>query len=667
MRTLGIDLETYAEVDLKKSGLYRYAENSEILLFAYAFDDDPVKVVDMACGEDLPEDVLDALWDKDVLKIAYNAAFEMHVIDHWLEEKGYLALGEERMDPMQWQCTMVQAWTLGLPGNLADVGRVLNLAEDKQKLAIGKRLIQYFSKPCPPTKANGGRRRNRPEHDPEKWSLFREYCGQDVESERAIRKRLEAFSPSETERRLWCLDQKINDRGVFVDWTLVRSAISLDASIKEDVMSEARAITGLENPNSNQQVMNWFEQQEGWRPKSLDKEARTELMEQGIRPETKRLLQCKNLLSKSSVKKYVAMEQARCRDRRVHGMLQFYGASRTGRWAGRLVQLQNLPQNHLEDLDDARKIVQRNDFDTLSAFYDNPPDVLSQLIRTAFIAPEGQRFIVADFSAIEARVIAWIAGEKWRMETFAKGGDIYCASASAMFHVPVVKHGENGHLRAKGKIAELACGYGGGVSALRAFGADKMGLSEADMDAIVKKWRTASPHIPKMWRDVEAGAKKAIRMKTRVRYTKGIEFSYEKGLLFIRLPSGRRIAYVKPRIEQEERFNRESLTYEGPLQGKGDGPSGWGKNYTWGGKLTENIVQATARDCLAAAMLRLDAAGYRIVMHIHDEVVLEMPEGQGSLEEACSIMGAPLEWAPGLLLTADGYETTPDANYYRKD
>lgn len=667
MRTLGIDLETFSCCDIEKAGLYRYAEDSEILLFAYAFDDDPVQVVDIAQGEELPEDVLCALWDKDVAKTAYNAAFEMHVINHWLEENGYLDLGEEPMDPAQWYCTMIQAWTLGLPGNLANVGKVLNLAEDKQKLATGKKLIQYFSKPCKPTRANGGRLRNRPEHDLEKWNLFKEYCGQDVEAERAIRKRLECFPVTDTERRLWCLDQEINDRGVLVDWKLVRSAIEIDSSIKDEIMGEAREITGLDNPNSNQQVMGWFERHEGWRPKSLDKEARADLMEQDISPEAKRLLKCKDLLGKTSVKKFIAMEQARCKDRRVHGMLQFYGASRTGRWAGRLVQLHNLPQNHMDDLDDARGIVRNRDFGTLSAFYDSPPDVLSQLIRTAFIAPPGHRFIVADFSAIEARVIAWIAGEKWRMDTFAQGGDIYCASASAMFHCNVVKHGENGHLRAKGKIAELACGYGGGVSALRAFGADKMGLSDADMDAIVKKWRAASPHIPKMWRDVEAGTKKAIRMKGRVRYTKGVEFSYEKGLLFIRLPSGRRIAYVKPRIEMEERFNRESLTYEGTIQGKGGGPSGWGRNYTWGGKLTENIVQATARDCLAAAMLRLDAAGYRIVMHVHDEVVLEMPEGEGSLEEACRIMGEPVSWAPGLLLTADGYETSRRENYYRKD
>lgn len=977
-KILSIDLETYSDINIEKSGLYRYAENSEILLFAYAFDDEPVEIVDVARGEDIPGDVLFALNDPDVLKTAYNAAFEMHVIDHYIQTvlntDILQAFDVDPMDPMQWYCTMIQAWTLGLPGGLANVGRVLNLSEDKQKLATGKRLIQYFSKPCKATKANGGRIRNRPEHDIEKWELFKEYCKQDVEAERAIRKRLETFPPIDTERKLWNLDQEINDRGVLVDWQLVKAAIQIDAMIKQEMMDEAQQLTGLANPNSNQQVLKWFEKQEGWMPKSLDKAARTELMEQDISPKTKQLLKCKELLSKSSVKKYITMEQARCSDKRIHGMLQFYGASRTGRWAGRLVQLHNLPQNHMDDLDDARGIVRSNDYDTLSAFYDNPPDVLSQLIRTAFIAPEGKRFIVADFSAIEARVIAWIADEKWRMDTFKNGGDIYCASASAMFKVPVVKHGENGHLRAKGKIAELACGYGGGVSALMAFGADKMGLTEQEMDSIVKKWRATSPNIPKLWKELELCFKKALRMKTRVKYRKGIEFSYEKGIMFVQLPSGRRIAYVKPRIEFEERFNRESLTYEGTVQGKSGGTSGWGRNYTWGGKLTENCiaegtlvltnrglipiedikendliwdgvemvqhegliclglqsvlrvdsfymtpnhkiltqggwkyaehadrlnwhkvslpngfktggeqqswkgsmalpvrmretnksnqsrpkegqisnkvvrmheehfdicgqentwnepssglcnmafheakmhglnlqsmeelwwqrnpgmqsmdaqfqsvlgghgidlqkgvgsgsyrqqqgvqpgklsmdntenqlpeqtsienrglayraddnsgaigthgnrsnnnplsskssmadritvdktgdkkqiydirncgprhryaiwdnknqrarlvhncVQATARDCLATAMLRLDEAGYQIVMHIHDEVVLEMPYGQGSLKEVCDIMGTPIPWAPGLLLTADGYETTPEANYYRKD
>lgn len=633
------------------------------MLFAYAFNDDPVHITDMVMGEELPGDVLMALNDKRVQKVAYNAAFEMHVINHYIQAQLDFDIVQSFdlsfMDPQQWYCTMIQAWTLGLPGGLANVGKALNLAEDKQKLAIGKRLIQYFSKPCKPTKANGGRTRNLPEHDMEKWELFKEYCKQDVEAERAIRKKLEKYQPSDSERRLWALDQKINDAGVLVDWKLVESAISIDATIKENIMDEARSITGLENPNSNTQVLDWIEKTEGFRPESIDKSARAELLAKDISTDTKRLIECKNLLSKSSVKKYQAMEKARCTDDRVHGMLQFYGASRTGRWAGRLVQLQNLPQNHLDDLDDARKIVRRGDYDTLSAFYDNPPDVLSQLIRTAFVAPEGMRFIVSDFSAIEARVIAWLADEKWRLKTFAQGGDIYCASATAMFGVPVVKHGINGELRQKGKVAELACGYGGGVNALKAFGADKMGLSESDMQDIVSAWRAASPNIPKMWRDVEAGVKQAIRMKgIAVKYKHGIEFLCVKGMLFIQLPSGRRIAYVKPRIEYEEAYDRETLTYEGTMSS-----GGWGRNHTWGGKLVENIVQATARDCLAIAMIRLDERGYKIVMHIHDEVVLEMPYGTGSLAEAAAIMAEPIPWAPGLSLPADGYET----EYYKKD
>lgn len=752
MRILSVDLETFSEVDIKKAGLYKYAENSKILLFAYAWDDEPAQVVDFASGEKLPLDVADALHDPNVLKTAYNAAFEIHVINHWLElvreidrqTIGALCPWElPPLDPAEWFCTMIQAWTLGLPGGLDKVGKVLNVAEDKQKLATGKRLIQYFSKPCKPSKANGGRTRNLPEHDREKWELFKEYCRQDVEAERAIRKRIEGFFPIPAERRLWCLDQKINDAGVLIDMPLVNAAIDLDEKIRQDAMTEAVKLTGVDNPNSNKQILDWFEEKEGWRPQSLDKEARAELMEQVDNKEVKRMLELKDLLGKTSVKKYVAMKEAVCADGRLHGMLQFYGASRTGRWAGRVVQLQNLRRNDMNDLDIARKIVESGDYDTLTMLYDNPSDVLSQLIRTAFIAKKGSRFIVADFSAIEARVIAWLAGEEWRMKVFADGGDIYCASASAMFKVPVVKHGGNGHLRAKGKVAELACiaegqlvltnkglvpiekvttemllwdgenwvshegviekgkkdvffyeglcatpdhlvyvegqsapvefgvaafrkyhlvdyygrrnehlriiyycgkvkvydirnagshhrftvsgklvhncGYGGGVAALKAFGADKMGLTDAEMDAIIKKWRKASPHIVKMWGDVESCFKKALRLKTRVGYRKGIDFSYEKGLMFIRLPSGRRIAYVKPRIEYEEKFNRESLVYDGIVQATGT----WGKNYTWGGKLTENCLAEgtlviTERGLIPIESVKLDDFvwdGYEMVTH----------------------------------------------------
>lgn len=651
MKMLAIDLETYSDVDLQKCGLYKYAENSEILLFAYAYDDGPVQVIDMACGETLSDNVRADLTNPDVLKTAFNAAFELHVLDHWL---GF------RLDPAQWFCTMVQSYTLGLPGHLKDVGQVLNLAEDKKKLTTGKRLIQYFCKPCKPTKANGGRTRNMPSDAPDKWELFKTYNGRDVEAERAIRKKIERFFPNTTERRLWCLDQKINDAGVLLDETMVSQAIALDARIKEDVLNKAIRLTGMKNPNSNAQLLDWVEQQEGWRPETLDKKVRADMLQSDtLSKDTRTMLVYKQLLSKTSVKKYITMKNAECRDHRVHGMLQFYGAARTGRWAGRLVQLHNLPQNHLPDLDDAREMVKAGDLDSLDIFYDNPSDVLSQLIRTAFIAGLGKRFIVADFSAIEARVIAWYADEAWRLQAFADGKDIYCASASQMFGVPVVKHGVNGELRQKGKVAELACGYGGGVNALKAFGADKMGLTEEHMKDIVTKWRQSSPHIVRMWKEVENAAKSAIRHKgSRVKYKHGLTFYTQAGLLFIQLPSGRAIAYVKPRIEQEDEFKRETLTYEGVILN-----GGWGRNYTWGGKLVENIVQATARDCLAMAMLRLDEAGYKIVMHVHDEVILEMPYGTGSLEEAAGIMGQPIPWAPGLLLRADGYETP----YYKKD
>lgn len=651
MKTLAIDLETFSDIDIAKSGLYKYAEHSEVLLFAYAYNDSPVRVVDLACGEGLPDTVLRDLTAPDVLKTAFNAAFEMHVLAHWLDL---------HPDPAQWLCTMVQSYTLGLPGSLKDVGRVLGLPEDKQKMTIGKRLIQYFCKPCRPTKANGGRTRNRPSDAPDKWELFKTYNRQDVEAERAIRKKVGRFNPTPTERKLWCLDQKINDAGVRIDEELVDQAILLDARIKETVLQKAVQHTHMDNPNSNTQLLDWFEAQEGWRPETLDKKARAELLRKdGILPGTRQMLEYKQLLSKTSVKKYVAMRTAECRDGRIHGMLQFYGAARSGRWAGRLVQLQNLPQNHLEDLDDAREMTRAGDLDSLEIFYDNPSDVLSQLIRTAFVAGPGNRFIVADFSAIEARVIAWYADETWRLQAFADGKDIYCASASQMFGVPVVKHGINGELRQKGKVAELACGYGGGVNALKAFGADNMGLTEAHMKDIVTKWRQSSPHIVRMWRDIENAVKAAVRHKgTRIKYRHGLEFYTRAGLLFIRLPSGRAIAYARPGIALETEYNRETLIYEGTtLSG------GWGRCYTWGGKLVENIVQATARDCLAIAMLRLDEAGYKIVMHVHDEVILEMPYGRGSLEEAAGIMGQPIDWAPGLLLRADGYETP----YYRKD
>lgn len=657
---LSIDLETYSSLDIRSVGTYRYAENSEILLFAYAFDDEPVQVVDFTQGEKLPDQVFRALFDESIAKTAYNAAFEINVINHWLSgiDPPDLVL---TLDPKQWYCTMVLGLSLGLPAGLDALGRALHLSEDKQKLSIGKRLIQYFCKPCRPTKANGERVRNLPEHDPEKWELFKVYCLRDVESERALRRKLQRFQPSEKEHRLWVLDQKINASGVQVDLDLVYAAIDIDQVIKESALDEMQELTGLDNPNSNPQLKAWVEQAEGITLGAFDKQCRSDLLANpDISENTRHVMELKNLISKTSVKKYEAMANMACRDGRVKGMLQFYGASRTGRWAGRGVQLQNLPQNHIDDLTYARNMVKARDLDSLQMFYDSPSDVLSQLIRTAFISGEGKRFIVADFSAIEARVIAWIAGEKWRQQAFAEGKDIYCESASQMFHVPVVKHGVNGELRAKGKIAELACGYGGGVNALRAFGADRMGMTEQEMTDTITRWRKTSPHVCQLWRELEDCAKNAILYRSRVKREDGpvpFSFSYEKGVLFLELPSGRRIAYARPRVEQEDAFGRETITYEGTSLG------GWNRVYTWGGKLTENLVQATARDCLASAMMRLDAAGYRIVMHVHDEVILEMPYGKGSLEEAVRLMCQPMPWTNGLILNADGYET----EFYRKD
>ena len=967
MSILAIDLETYSELDIKKVGLYKYAENSEILLFAYAFDDEPAQVVDIIDGEMLPFEVIEALQNEDVMKVAYNAAFERVMLNYHYPTIG---IGE----PSQWFCTMVQGFTLGLPGGLDKVGKALGIEEDKQKLATGKKLIQYFSKPCRPTKVNGGRTRNRPQHDTEKWAMFKEYCRQDVEAERAIRKKLEKFWPIPSERQLWALDQRINDNGVLLDNDVIDGALQIDIEMKYQLTNEVIKLTGVENPNSLPQITGWIRQkQPELKFDTFDKASRAELLKRDdLLPEVRKVIEIKNLLSKTSCKKYQAMKDMRCSDGRVHGMLQFYGASRTGRWSGRGVQVQNLPQNHLDDLDGARNIVKTTNYEVLEQLYDSPADVLSQLIRTAFIAPANHRFIVADFSAIEARVIAWLADEKWRMQVFANGGDIYCASASQMFHVPVEKHGINGHLRQKGKVAELACiaegelvltdkglvpiervttkhlvwdgsswvrhegviykgvrevieydgltatadhivyikgdaatqgkpreirfgeaassrahilqsgngreavwvcphnlgrkaleqkdesllcadpvcivpkysvdrtgepekgevkrlsamlstetdtivvrpkvysrktalrkskrqglselwrkgykirvfkrnrsrlvpdeiiskdgplngnrqnrqqwelcsrkfaddkqegkqleqenhsairvpskvlalqlqcgnsevktgtdkggdnirrlqsgnrkekelanycrkarvydirnagphhrftvsgklvhncGYGGGVNALKAFGADKMGMTQQEMEATIKQWREASPHICKLWRSVEDSVKKAIRTKMVIVGDKGIKYKYYAPWLFIKLPSGRKLAYYKPRIEQEEGFG-ERITYEGVMLA-----GGWGRNYTWGGKLVENLVQGIARDCLAVSMLRLAKAGYKIVMHVHDEVILEEPYGTGSLENACAIMGQPIDWAPGLLLRADGYET----EYYKKD
>ena len=655
MRTLAVDLETYSSLDLAKVGLYKYAENCEVLLFAYAYDEEPVKIVDLAQGEKMPFFLVDALMDKRVLKTAYNAPFEINILSKYLGSQ---------LDASQWQCTMVQGLSLGLPAGLDKLGKVLKIESNKQKMAAGRKLIKYFSMPRESKNISqslwGSQEENRnlPQDNPEKWAEFKEYCKQDVEAERAIRNRLAKYQPIGTERRLWQLDQIINNNGVWIDMELVKGAIAIEEFIRAEAMTRGEKITGGLNLNSNAQIKQWVEEQEGLKLSSLDKAARAELKEKDIKSNVSEVLQLKDIVAKASVKKYEAMRETACADNRARGMFQYYGAS-TGRWSGRLIQLQNLPQNHIEDLETARQFVRQGNPYALQVFYENPLDVLSQLIRTAFVAEEGSRFIVADFSAIEARVLSWLANEDWRMEVFANRGDIYCASASEMFKVPVEKNGVNKELRAKGKVAELACGYGGGVNALKAFGADKMGLSDGELEAIVKKWRKSNPKICAFWRIMESCAKIAIKGKTRKVCQKGIAFEYRDNFLFVTLPSGRKISYYNPKIEKAPYSNQEFITYEGNLS-TGEG---WGKNRTWGGKLVENIVQAIARDCLGVAMLKLDAAGYKIIMHVHDEVILEMPKGKGSLEEVIRLMSQPLYWAQGLKLTAEGYETP----YYKKD
>lgn len=655
---LSIDIETYSDLDIKKVGGYKYAENCEVMLFAYAWDDEPVQIVDFTAGEELPDDVLFALTDNMVTKCAYNAQFERTVLSHFLHRMDPTA-PFQFLDPAGWSCTMVHALTLGLPGSLDMASKALRLADDKAKMSVGKQLITYFCKPCKPTKVNGGRERNLPEHAPEKWATFKEYCVRDVVAEREIRRRLSNFPVRVEEQLLWELDQHINDRGVSIDAQLVSEAIDFDADFKGRVLTHAKTLTGLPNPASGEQLKRWIEQEEGFFPASITKDNLPELMTQVQKPAVKEMLRLKQLMSKTSVKKYEAMQRARCDDSRVHGLLQFYGANRTGRWAGRLVQVQNLPRNSMTELDDARELLRSGNTYAIEMIYAHPLDVLSQLIRTAFVPRDGYRFIVADFSAIEARVIAWLAGEKWRMKVFADGGDIYCASASKMFGVPVEKHGINSHLRQKGKIAELALGYQGSIGALKAMGADKLGLSDEELQEIVNSWRKASPRIKQLWYDVDAAALEAVRECRAVTLHHGVAFSYRKGILFLRLPWGRKLAYARPKIEVEPEFDREGLTYEGSEQTSGK----WTRLRTYGGKLVENIVQAIARDCLAAAMTRLEAEGYQIVMHIHDEVVIECPADACDLDNVCRIMGRPIDWAPGLILTADGYVT----DYYKKD
>lgn len=645
MSLLAIDIETYSEVDLPKSGVYAYSDSPsfEILLFAYAFDDEPTQIVDLACGEVLPKRVLLALEDPTVMKTAFNAAFERTCISRYLGKQ---------LSPESWQCTAVQSAMLALPLSLDGVGEVLDI--QRKKLKEGADLVRYFSLPCKPTKANGGRTRNRPEDAPEKWVRFKEYCIRDVDAEREIREKLHKYPISDSEMELYRMDQEINDRGILVDRELVAGAVDCDNRYKDLVTARAYELTGLENPNSPAQIKGWLTER-GVSVDSLDKKA-VKGMISDAQGEVLEVLQLRLLMAKTSVKKYEAIERSVCSDGRVHGLLQFYGANRTGRWAGRLVQVQNLPQNHIKQLELCRELVKKRDLETLDMLFDSTPGVLSELIRTAFVPKTGCRFVVADFAAIEARVLAWFSGEQWRLDTFAEGGDIYCASASQMFGVPVVKHGENGHLRQKGKIAELALGYGGSVGALTAMGALEMGMQEEELQPLVNQWRGSNPHITKFWWDVDAAAVKAVKEKTCVPYG-NLCFSYESGILFVTLPSGRRLSYIKPRM-CENRYGRDSLSYEGVGESKK-----WMRIETYGPKLVENVVQGTARDLLAYAMLQLRNAGFDIVMHIHDEAVLEVPEGVSSVEEICKIMAVTPDWATGLPLRADGYECP----FYKKD
>ena len=646
MQTLSIDLETYSDQPLAKTGVYRYVESPdfEILLFAYSVDGAPVQQIDLACGEKIPSEILCALEDDKVTKWAFNANFERICLSRFL---GYPA--GDYLEPDSWKCSMVWAAYMGLPLSLEGAGAVLGL--EKQKLAEGKDLIKYFCQPCAPTKANGQRTRNLHKHAPDKWQAFKKYNIRDVETEMSIQARLLKYPVPDSVWEEYHLDQEINDRGVGLDMELVRQAIQMDGRSRSELTQAMKELTSLDNPNSVQQMKQWLADN-GVETDTLGKKAVAELLKTAPQ-QLQKVLTLRQQLAKSSVKKYQAMETAVCADGRARGMFQFYGANRTGRWAGRIIQMQNLPQNHLDDLSEARGLVRAGGFDALEMLYEDVPDTLSQLIRTAFVPQENRKFIVADFSAIEARVIAWLAGEKWRQDVFAEGKDIYCASASQMFGVPVEKHGVNGHLRQKGKIAELALGYGGSVGALKAMGALEMGLQEDELPALVSAWRQANPKIVQFWWAVDRAVMDAVTRKTTTK-THGIIFSARNGMLFITLPSGRSLAYVKPKIG-ENRFGGDCITYEGI-----GGTKKWERIDSYGPKFVENIVQATSRDILCYAMKTLRCCS--IVMHIHDEVVIEA-DRRMSLQAVCDQMGRTPPWANGLQLRADGYET----DFYKKD
>ncbi len=643
MKELAIDIESFSSVDLSKCGVYRYASSPDfdILLFGYSVDGGEVRVVDLACGGEIPADIVEALSDDSVIKWSYNNNFERVALSYYFSTW---------FEPGIWRCTMVWAAYLGLPRSLADVGAVLGL--EKQKLSEGKDLIRYFCVPCRPTKTNGGRTRNLPEHDREKWERFKAYNLRDVEAEMQIQQRLSMFPVPEFVWEEYRQDQEINDRGIGVDMEMVRNAIAMDGRSKAGLSAAVKKLTGLENPNSVQQMKQWLSEN-GVETDSLDKKAVAAMQEDAPEP-LKTVLTLRQQLAKSSVKKYQAMENAVCADSRAHGMFVFYGANRTGRYSGKIIQLQNLPQNHIPDLAQARELVKTGDFDALSLLYEDIPDTLSQLIRTAFVPQDGKKFIVADFSAIEARVAAWLAGEKWVSDVFAKGGDIYCETASRMFHCRVEKHGENAGLRQKGKQAVLSCSYGGSVGALKAMGALEAGMTEDELQPLVDSWRAANPRIVQLWREVDRAAKECIK-KGMPAETHGVRFTYQSGMMFITLFSGRRLAYVKPRIG-ENRFGGESVTYMGI-----GGTKKWERLETFGGKLVENIVQAVARDILCYAMQTLKNCA--IVGHIHDEIIIEA-DRRMSVEAVCEQMGRTPPWAEGLLLRADGYECM---EFYQKD
>lgn len=660
IHTLSIDVETFSDVDLKKCGVYKYAESPdfEILLFGVSVDGSEVTVYDLASGDTVPEEIIRALSDDSVIKWAYNASFERVCLSVWLRRNypqyfSSYSIEEDTvrnyLDPSSWRCSLVWGAYMGLPLSLEGIGKVLKL--ENQKMAEGKALIRYFCVPCKPTKANGGRTRNLPEHDPVKWSTFIAYNKRDVKTEMAIQKKLSKFPAPDFLWEEYHLDQEINDRGIQLDMVLVEQAIAIDERSREELSAKMRQLTALENPNSVQQMKEWLTKH-GLEVDSLDKKSVKELLKTAP-PELAEVLELRQQLAKSSVKKYQAMQNAVCTDGRARGMFQFYGANRSGRWAGRLIQLQNLPQNHMAHLEDARSLVRSGDYALLSALYDSVLEVLSELIRTAFVPRDGYKFIVSDFSAIEARVLSFLAGESWRLKVFAENGDIYCASASAMFHVPVEKHGQNAHLRQKGKIAELALGYGGSVGALKSMGALEMGLTEDELQPLVDAWRTSNPNIVQFWWDVDNAVKTAVRQRLDTE-THGIRFRYRSGMLFIILPSGRQLCYVKPKMGTNK-FGGDSVTYEGVGSTKK-----WERIESYGPKFTENVVQAISRDILMYAMRTLSHCF--IVGHVHDELIIECSMDV-SLDAVCEQMGRTPPWIEGLNLRADGYETM----FYKKD